>query len=421
MNQLARRCFKDRRRKESKVIKVRINKLLLTSAVIFTSLFTFACGSTNGTGTGATTGGSSDNATAATVNGKAIPMSEVERVLSTQAQGRQAQLSPLELAAARLQVVEGLIQREVLFQRAEKEKLLPSEDEITQAVAAFKQQRSLTDEAFQRLLKESNQTDQAFREEVRRELALRKLQERTAAKVSSVSDREVEEYFNTNKEQFVIGRGVGLAMIVADPQDNGLQNDAKSETEATAKISQVYQRIRGGADFADVAREQSEDASNVRGGDIGFATEEQLRQNRFPQAVITQLFNMQAGDTTEPVRFEDGRIIVFKLTSKRLQSENQTLESPGVREEIQRGLISQRQSLLNEVLVALAMREAKVENNLAQNIYNNPTNLSGLRPAGANAVASPNSSPNASASPNTNANTQTPATTASPAATSSPR
>ncbi len=350
-------------------------------------------------------------------------MSEVERVLNTQAQGRQSQLSPLELAAARLQVVEGLIQREVLFQRAENEKLLPSEDEITQAVAAFKQQRSLTDEAFQRLLKESNQTDQAFREEVRRELALRKLQERTAAKVSSVSDREVEEYFNTNKEQFVIGRGVGLAMIVADPQDNGLQNDAKSETEATAKINQVYQRLRsGGADFADVAREQSEDASNVRGGDIGFATEEQLRQNRFPQELVTRLFNLQAGDITEPVRFEDGRIIVFKLTSKRLQSENQTLESPGVREEIQRGLISQRQSLLNEVLVALAMREAKVENNLAQNIYNNPTNLSGLRPAGADAVASPNASPNASASPNTtNGNTQAPTTTASPAATSSPR
>lgn len=405
------------RRKESKVIKVRINNFLLTSTVIFLSIFTFACGNTNGTaGTG--TAASSDNSVAATVNGKAIPMSEVERVLSTQAQGRQAQLSPLELAAARLQVVEGLIQREVLFQRAEKEKLLPSEDEITQAVAAFKQQRSLTDEAFQRLLKESNQTDQAFREEVRRELALRKLQERTAAKVSSVSDREVEEYFNTNKEQFVIGRGVGLSMIVADPQDNGLQNDAKSEIEATTKINQAYQRLRsGGADFADVAREQSEDPSNVRGGDVGFATEEQLRQNRFPQELVTRLFNSQAGDITEPVRFEDGRIIVFKLTSKRLQSENQTLESPGVREEIQRGLINQRQALLNEVLVALAMREAKVENNLAQNIYNNPTNLSGLRPASPNAVASPN----ASVSPDTNANAQTPATTASPAATSSPR
>ena len=106
------------RRKESKVIKVRINNFLLTSAVIFLSLFTFACGNTNGTaGTG--TAASSDNSVAATVNGKTIPMSEVERVLSTQAQGRQAQLSPLELAAARLQVVEGLIQREVLFQRAE--------------------------------------------------------------------------------------------------------------------------------------------------------------------------------------------------------------------------------------------------------------------------------------------------------------
>ena len=94
-----------------------------------------ACNRSSGSSAGA-----QNNAAAAAVNGKEIMLSEVDRIISQQAGGQQAQLSPLDLAAARLQVAEGLIQREVLFQRAEKEKLLPSEEEVTQALNAQKQQ-----------------------------------------------------------------------------------------------------------------------------------------------------------------------------------------------------------------------------------------------------------------------------------------
>ena len=58
---------------------------------------------------------------AATVNGKAITMEEVERAVKQQAQGQESKLSPLELAQARLQVVQSLIQQEVMFQKADKE------------------------------------------------------------------------------------------------------------------------------------------------------------------------------------------------------------------------------------------------------------------------------------------------------------
>ena len=74
---------------------------------------------------------SNDSTVAATVNGKNIMSAEVERTVSAQSGGKQAQLSQLELAQARLQVLGSLIQREVLFQRADREKLLPTEDETT--------------------------------------------------------------------------------------------------------------------------------------------------------------------------------------------------------------------------------------------------------------------------------------------------
>jgi hypothetical protein len=68
---------------------------------------------------------------AATVNGKTIKMEEVERVIKQQGQGQEANISPLELAQARLQVLEGLIQQEVMYQKAEKEGTVPKDEEVT--------------------------------------------------------------------------------------------------------------------------------------------------------------------------------------------------------------------------------------------------------------------------------------------------
>src|SRR5438445_5215393 len=101
------------------------------------ALFLAACGS----GTE-----SPDNTVAATVNGKKIMLSEVERLIHQQAQGKESQMSGHDLAQTRLQVLDKLIQREVLFQRSEQEKLLPSEDEITNAINKQKQDSGLTDE-----------------------------------------------------------------------------------------------------------------------------------------------------------------------------------------------------------------------------------------------------------------------------------
>jgi hypothetical protein len=75
-----------------------------------------------------------DNTVAATVNSKKIMLKEVERVIQQQMQGKQSELSSHDLAQARLTVLDKLIQREVLYQRAEQEKLLPTEEQITTAI-----------------------------------------------------------------------------------------------------------------------------------------------------------------------------------------------------------------------------------------------------------------------------------------------
>jgi hypothetical protein len=365
------------------------------------------------------------NTVAATVNGKKITSQEVERLITQQAQGKQAQLSPLEMAQARLQVLSSLIQREVLFQRAEQEKLLPTEDEITSSINEQKAQTGMTDEEFNRQLKEQNLSMEALREEAKKDLAIKKLQDKYAGKIT-ISDREVEDYYNANKQQFVNARGVALAMIAVDPADNtqqGIKNDdAKNDTDAKVKIDQIYQQLKSGADFATVARAKSEDQSLARGGDIGFASEDELKQNGFPAEIVAQFFGpMQVGSFTPAVKFSSpqypaGRWYIFKLQEKRLQTENLTLESQGVRQQITVALTNQRKEILNAALLEVALTEAKVVNTLASNMLSNPGNM-GLRPASSEA-AKPGSSPAAATASPISAPAQKAA--ASPAGSPSP-
>jgi parvulin-like peptidyl-prolyl isomerase len=348
---------------------------------------------------------------AAVVNGKNITLGEVDRIIREQTGGQPDRLSPLELGAARLQVLDELIKQEVLFQRADREKLLPTEDEITQAINTQKQQSRMTEEDYRRLLKESGQTEEALREMGRKQLAIKKLLDRVAGKINPPTDKEVEDFYTNNRARYVSARGVGLAAIVVDPADNGATNDAKGDIDAQTKINIINQRLKSGGDFADIARTQSEDPQTAQNsGDIGFLTEEQLKQGGFPDDLVAKLFSMEAGDITEPVKGSGGRWSIFKVTAKRLQAENLTLDNPQVRQDAADIIINQRKRLMNGALLEVAMREAKIENKLAESMLNSASGLSSLRPAGAPATPAPAQQPAASpagspaASPASNAN-----------------
>ena len=134
---------------------VRINKkelLGLTAAAIFAVMLT-ACGMPVAN---SQSGGSVDsNETAAKVNGKVITMQDVDRAVKQQAQGQESKLSPLELAGARLQVLQNLVEQEVMFQKAEKENMVPSEEDVTGEINKKKVDSRLSAEEFDKQMKQS--------------------------------------------------------------------------------------------------------------------------------------------------------------------------------------------------------------------------------------------------------------------------
>lgn len=368
--------------------------LSLLAAVIL-GVFLAAC---SGSGTNTTTSGSVDpNETAAKVNGKAITMEDVDRAVKQQAKGQESKLSPLELANARLQVLQGLIEQEVMYQKAEKESMLPSDDEVSGEINKQKNENHMSAEEFDKQMKAAGWNEKSYRENVRRTLAINKLIDKITSRIDAPKDSEIDAFYNGNKDAFVKKRGAKLAAIVIDPTNSGEGDQTTDEQSAALKGNEIVKKLQSGQDFASLAREYSEDQSKLQGGDLGYLSEDDLKQ-AFPPSIVADLMNPQAQIGKMVITQSQGKFFILKLQEQIQQDESLTLESPGVRQQVTDSLVNNRKQLLSASYQAVAMNEAKIENFLAKKVVDNPNELSGARPAGATTPAS-------------NANTSTPANT----------
>ncbi len=112
-----------------------------------------------------------------------------------------------------------------------------------------------------------------MREGLRREMVVQKLFAREVASKVSVTDQEISAFFEANKSQFNRTEDAyRVAQIVVTPVKeeqvtNRTGNDAATPLEAVKKIRMVMDKLKGGAQFGEVAADFSEDPRTApRGG-----------------------------------------------------------------------------------------------------------------------------------------------------------
>lgn len=339
------------------------------SLVLFSSLLIAACKSASE---------KSSLEVAAKVGSREIALKQVDSTIKQQLDqsGGTASMTPAELAAARLSVLENLIQEEALFQKAQKDNLVPDDSKVNQEVQKRKQEAQVTEEQYQSQIKQAGFTEEEVRDKIRRELAINALRERERSRVNAPTDGEIEKYYGDHKAEFKSERGADISMIVVTPANNG------GEAGAEQKIKGIYEQLRTNSDFATVAAQKSEDqASALRGGRLGFASEAQLRQT-FPSRpdVPAKLMSLNEGQYTEPIKDNlAGAWYIFKLNRKQEQPQDLTLTD--VRTDIINTITQQRQQVLLNALVLVTLAEASVKNYLAERIVQDPQTIVEMRPS----------------------------------------
>jgi len=306
---------------------------------------------------------------AATVNGRPISYTELDRTVATQFQNAPAKTNADAATQLKLEVLRSLIDNEIMLQRAEKAGLLASDGDVD---ARFNELKvGYTQEQFAKLLQQRQMTQADLKAQIRRELSVEKLFNKEIGSHISISDADVTAFYNANKPEFNLAENkVHLAQILvtptADPTVNNLKNDkAQNEGQARSKIQGIELRVRQGEDFAALAQSYSEDtASAPNGGDLGFVPESAL--DKANPALRKMILDMTPGQVSPVIQTPEGYRII-KLVSKEPAGQRQ-LSDPRVQEDIRRRLFQGKEQVLRAAFYEVARSEAKVMNYYAQSV-----------------------------------------------------
>jgi parvulin-like peptidyl-prolyl isomerase len=208
--------------------------------------------------------------TLVTVNGVEISQQDVDTELMNATQGRFNQVPPDKQAEFRKQVLQQLIAKELIFDDAKKTGVLKSKD--------FKDE-------FAKVKKR-----------IEKDLAIQIWQKNELDKIK-VSDKELKNYYNKNKEEFNEKESVHARHILV-----------KTEDEAKSIVSEVSS-LKGDAlksKFIELAKAKSTGPSGPKGGDLGY-----FAQGQMVPEFNAKVFSMKVGTVSEPVKTQFGYHVIY--------------------------------------------------------------------------------------------------------------
>jgi peptidyl-prolyl cis-trans isomerase SurA len=245
----------------------------------------------------------------AVVNNDAITLGELqETMVAYRQESRQRGVTnDAELAK---QLLPKIIDNRLQLQEADREKVVVEDsevnDELAERVKTTYGAKSVED--FERLLKEQGVTIESVRKRLRDSLRVQKVIRRKVALRVSVTDQEIAQYLEENRAKLETGLSYHARHILILPEE-GAADDAAWEA-ARIKADMIRSQAAAGADFAELARQHSKDASARDGGDLGA-----LKRGELSQEIETEILALQARGVSAPYRSPLGWH-VFKLESK---------------------------------------------------------------------------------------------------------
>jgi peptidyl-prolyl cis-trans isomerase SurA len=303
----------------------------------------------------------------ATVDGRTITRDQVEKAFR-RGQDPAAPLSPEEAMTAKLSIVNEMILQDILLAKAQALKIEVPQSELDSAYAERK--KNLSDANFEEELKKRNLTADDMRDTLRRELLVKKLLDQEVTGKVTVTDQEINDFYNANKAQFTLAEeSYRIAQIVVTPdraqqQTNRTGNDATSAQEATFKVRMIMERLKAGAAFADVAADYSEDPESAqRGGDLGLVPVSALKQA--PQPLRDAVIGKQPGSVSVAT---SGGIHTVVAVIAHEQAGERTLSTPGVKDAITQTLKNRKEQLLRTAYLSAARGDASVVNYAARQV-----------------------------------------------------
>lgn len=243
--------------------------------------------------------------------------------------------------------LDGLIEQTLLEQEAEARNVIVSqedkEESFNQHLNQIKQQYNLSESQLVETLSQQgigslDQYKEMFLNESEQDLLINKLSQEVVEE-AEVSDQEIENYYNENKERYEQEDQVEASHILLDTEE---------------EAEDIIEQLENGADFSDLAEEYSTDQGSAsQGGSLGFFEKNGQMIPEFEEAA----FDLEIGEISNPVESQYGYHVI-KVTDKKEAGVQSLTE---VKDNIEQNLLNSKQQQVWEEYVEEIKDEAEIE------------------------------------------------------------
>lgn len=218
-------------------------------------------------------------------------------LLDAELQYRNHTLSKHQMAKLSSQLLENLIERELLYQRAQQRKIEIRDRWVDRAIADLKAELK-SNTGFKAYLDKAHLDEVQLRTRIQKGLIVRRLLRRDVIRQIKVSEAEMQAFYRKHPEFFQRHEQIRVRQIMIAVNPPG---DVSKRGDALLRMQAIQKQILDGGNFAALAIQFSEDKSSINGGDLGYLQRDQMIAN-FAEIA----FSLSPGEVSEIIETHQG-------------------------------------------------------------------------------------------------------------------
>ncbi len=177
-----------------------------------------------------------------------------------------------------------------------------TDSEVKATIDDIMKQRGLTQSEFDKLLSNEGLTFERYREEMRRQVRKNKFMALKVRQRVRITDEDAKLFYQQEFSSQRQGNNYDISMIFVSSI-----NRNKGDPSPEERIKTIKRLLSEGKDFAEVAKEYSDDPSRASGGQIGNVQKGKIRED-FEKVI----FELKENQISEPISTREGYYI-FKV------------------------------------------------------------------------------------------------------------
>ncbi len=232
----------------------------------------------------------------------------ISRLESVHKQMQAANVTPPPNDVLFSQLLERLIMENIQLQMGERAGVRIDDESLTNALEGIAAQNNMGLSEFTNALAADGIDYREFREDVRREMIIARVQRARVNSRIYISDEEIDAFLASPLGRLTLSDEYRVGHILIAVADDA---EPAAAAAAEAKANDLYQQLKEGADFRALAIANSADSRALEGGDLGWR-----KAGELPTLFADRVFELEVGETAPPIRSGSGFHIV-QLMEKR--------------------------------------------------------------------------------------------------------